>query len=108
MSLFLRESGPVSAPTIVFLHGGGVSGWSWQSQIEAFPDYHLLVPDLPEHGRSLNKAPLLAAAPESDCGCHPRRTRFHSQGRFSQLAAGRARHLQLDRPRMDRGPRAAE
>ena len=58
MSLFVRESGPVSAPTIVFLHGGGVSGWSWQPQIEAFPDYHLLVPDLPEHGRSLAEAPF--------------------------------------------------
>ena len=58
MSLFIRESGPVSAPTIVFLHGGGVSGWSWQPQIEAFPDYHLLVPDLPEHGRSLAEAPF--------------------------------------------------
>ena len=58
MSLFIRESGPVSAPTIVFLHGGGVSGWSWQPQIEAFPDYDLLVPDLPEHGRSLAEAPF--------------------------------------------------
>ena len=58
MSLFVRESGPISAPTIVFLHGGGVSGWSWQPQIEAFPDYHLLVPDLPEHGRSLAEAPF--------------------------------------------------
>ena len=58
MSLFVRESGPMSAPTIVFLHGGGVSGWSWQPQIEAFPDYHLLVPDLPEHGHSLAEAPF--------------------------------------------------
>jgi len=29
--------------------GGGVGGWSWRPQIEAFQsDYHLLVPDLPE------------------------------------------------------------
>jgi pimeloyl-ACP methyl ester carboxylesterase len=59
MSLFLAEYGPAGAPTILFLHGGGVGGWSWQPQIDEFQaDYHLLVPDLPEHGQSLAVAPF--------------------------------------------------
>jgi pimeloyl-ACP methyl ester carboxylesterase len=30
----------------------------WQPQVQAFTDYHCLVPDLPEHGRSLAEKPL--------------------------------------------------
>lgn len=37
---------------VVFLHGGGVSGWMWDKQVAAFDRYHCLVPDLPEHGLS--------------------------------------------------------
>jgi len=59
MPLHIAEYGPAEAPSILFLHGGGVGGWSWQPQIEAFQgDYHLLVPDLPEHGQSLDVAPF--------------------------------------------------
>ncbi len=59
MPLHIAEYGPAAAPTIVFLHGGGVGGWSWRPQVEAFQsDYHLLVPDLPEHGQSLDVAPF--------------------------------------------------
>ena len=54
MSLYFQEFGPTIAPTIVFLHGGGVSGWMWQPQIEQLRDYHCLVPDLPEQGESVN------------------------------------------------------
>ena len=51
--LSVRECGPASAPTICFLHGGGVSGWMWHPQVEALQGtYHCLVPDLPEHGLS--------------------------------------------------------
>ncbi|GGH11577.1 alpha/beta fold hydrolase [Paenibacillus segetis] len=52
MALFYRETGDIEAPLIVFLHGGGVSGWMWDKQIEYFRDYHCLVPDLPGHGSS--------------------------------------------------------
>ncbi|MEP7357215.1 MAG: alpha/beta hydrolase [Anaerolineales bacterium] len=53
MPLHITESGPATAPTIVFLHGGGVGGWSWRPQVAAFQaDYHCLVPDLPGHGQS--------------------------------------------------------
>jgi pimeloyl-ACP methyl ester carboxylesterase len=59
MPLHISEYGPASAPSILLLHGGGVAGWSWRPQIAAFQnDYHLLVPDLPEHGQSLDVAPF--------------------------------------------------
>jgi pimeloyl-ACP methyl ester carboxylesterase len=51
--LYTATYGNPSNPTIVFLHGGGGGGWMWQPQVVALKnDYHLLVPDLPEHGRS--------------------------------------------------------
>ena len=40
------------AETIVFLHGGNVAGWMWGQQIPAFPEYSILVPDLPGFGAS--------------------------------------------------------
>lgn len=61
MSLYVAESGPVTAPTIVFLHGGGTRGWSWQPQVERLPEYHCVVPDLPEHGRSRHSGPFTMA-----------------------------------------------
>jgi pimeloyl-ACP methyl ester carboxylesterase len=50
--LYYYESGFADAPAIVFLHGGGVSGWSWLPQVRSLPDYHCIIPDLPGHGRS--------------------------------------------------------
>ncbi|HSD82599.1 MAG TPA: alpha/beta hydrolase [Anaerolineae bacterium] len=59
MTLYTQEFGPANAPTIVFLHGGGVGGWMWKPQIAQLKDeYHLLVPDLPEHGQSAEVKPL--------------------------------------------------
>ncbi len=58
MSIFIQESGPLTAPTIVFLHGGGGAGWMWQPQVEALSDYHCLVPDLPEQGQSVDEKPF--------------------------------------------------
>ena len=58
MSIFFEESGNSEGQTIVFLHGGGISGWMWQKQLEHFGDYHCIVPDLPEHGRSMDEGPL--------------------------------------------------
>src|SRR5699024_6445798 len=34
----------------MFLHGGGVSSWMWDQQIQFFSHYHCIVPDLSEHG----------------------------------------------------------
>jgi pimeloyl-ACP methyl ester carboxylesterase len=51
-TLHTRASGPIDAPTIVFLHGGGSAGWMWEPVVAYLPDYHCLMPDLPEHGGS--------------------------------------------------------
>lgn len=53
MDLKIFEYGTVGQPTIVFLHGLGVSSWMWHDQIEALQDtYHLLAVDLPGNGES--------------------------------------------------------
>jgi pimeloyl-ACP methyl ester carboxylesterase len=50
--LYYTETGPADAPVIVFLHGGGVSGWSWKPQASRLTEYRCIVPDLPGHGQS--------------------------------------------------------
>lgn len=50
LALHYKEYGDQSAPLMVFLHGGGVSGWMWDRQIQYFTHYHCIVPDLPGHG----------------------------------------------------------
>ncbi|MFA9556661.1 alpha/beta fold hydrolase, partial [Evansella sp. AB-rgal1] len=52
MNLHYHEKGDKDAPLIVFLHGGGVSSWMWDKQIQYFKDYHCIAVDLPEQGRS--------------------------------------------------------
>lgn len=56
--LTLIETGSSEGASVVFLHGGGGAGWMWQPQIERMGDYHLLVPDLPEHGGSQEVKPF--------------------------------------------------
>jgi pimeloyl-ACP methyl ester carboxylesterase len=51
-SLYVSETGVPGAPGIVFLHGIGTSGWMWNRQTAALPDFHCLTPDLPGHGKS--------------------------------------------------------
>ena len=58
MDLFVRQSGPVGAPAIVFLHGGDMSGWSWEPVVERMQQYHCLVPDLPQYGKSFQHGPF--------------------------------------------------
>ncbi|MEE6176636.1 alpha/beta fold hydrolase [Mycobacterium sp. 050134] len=59
MDLFFRESGSARAPAIVFLHGGEYSGRSWQPVVERLRErYRCLVPDLPQHGNSLQPEPF--------------------------------------------------
>ena len=58
VDLFVRESGPVGAPAIVFLHGGNMSGWSWEPVVERMQQYRCLVPDLPHYGKSFHQGPF--------------------------------------------------
>ncbi|WP_120037429.1 alpha/beta hydrolase [Bacillus sp. PK3_68] len=55
MALQYQEHGDESAPLMLFLHGGGVSGWMWDKQVQYFAHYHCIVPDLPEHGLNNHK-----------------------------------------------------
>lgn len=53
MNLYVKESGVKNAPSIVFLHGIGVSSWMWADQITSLEqDYHCLTIDLPGNGES--------------------------------------------------------
>jgi pimeloyl-ACP methyl ester carboxylesterase len=53
MNLATNEVGPREAPTLLFLHGLGVSSWMWTEQVEALQDrYHCLTVDLPGSGDS--------------------------------------------------------
>ena len=54
----MRESGPIGAPAIVFLHGGYMSGWSWEPVVERMQRYRCLVPDLPQYGKSFRQGPF--------------------------------------------------
>lgn len=58
MNLYIKETGKNNSETIVFLHGGGIAGWMWDKQVKAFNDYHCIVPDLPEHGKSAEIKPF--------------------------------------------------
>ncbi|WAB84355.1 alpha/beta fold hydrolase [Microcella daejeonensis] len=51
-ALHVESEGPTDARTIVFLHGGSVSGWMWAPQRAGLQEFHHLVPDLPGYGGS--------------------------------------------------------
>ncbi len=58
MSLYIKETGKSNNETIVFLHGDGIASWMWDKQVEYFNDYHCIVVDLPEHGKSAGIKPF--------------------------------------------------
>jgi pimeloyl-ACP methyl ester carboxylesterase len=58
MGLHVRETGLAGAATIVFLHGGGQSGQSWQPVVDRLHQYRCIAPDLPEHGQSVDEGPF--------------------------------------------------
>ena len=52
LGLYYKEYGNEQGPLMVFLHGGGVSSWMWDKQIQYFSNYHCITIDLPEQGKS--------------------------------------------------------
>lgn len=58
MDIYFKETGKNNPETIVFVHGGGISGWMWDEQVKNFDKYHCIVPDLPEHGKSRDVKPF--------------------------------------------------
>ncbi len=58
MSLYFKETGKNNEETIFFLHEINMAGWMWDEQVDAFKDYHCIIPDLPEHGKSQDVIPF--------------------------------------------------
>lgn len=58
MSLSYEEYGNTNGPLIVWIHGGGVSGWMWNEQVQYFRSYHNIIPTLSEHGMNNNGIPF--------------------------------------------------
>lgn len=49
--MLFKDFGDKSLPTIVLLHGGGLSWWSLQNAVEALqPSYHVVTPVIDGHG----------------------------------------------------------
>lgn len=65
MELYIKESGTPGAPTLLFLHGSGTSGWMWEAQTHALADFHCLNIDLPGHGLS-NQVEWVSMADTAD------------------------------------------
>ncbi|MCA9904277.1 MAG: alpha/beta fold hydrolase [Anaerolineae bacterium] len=65
MSLYVHATGTPGAPSVVFLHGVGTSGWMWGKQIHALADFHCLNVDLPGHGKS-SHLPWVSLADTAD------------------------------------------
>lgn len=49
--MIFKEFGNKNNPTIIFIHGGGLSWWSWTAQIEALKgNYHIVAPIIDGYG----------------------------------------------------------
>jgi pimeloyl-ACP methyl ester carboxylesterase len=58
MDIYYEERGNLNGTSIVFIHGGAMNGEMWRSHLEYFKDYHCIIVDLPEHGKSVNLKPF--------------------------------------------------
>ncbi|MBZ9623785.1 alpha/beta hydrolase [Clostridium sp. FP2] len=49
--MLFKEFGNKNMPVIIFIHGGGLSWWSWKPQIEALKnDFYIITPIIDGHG----------------------------------------------------------
>ena len=46
---------------MILIHGGGLSSKQWKPQIDCLADFHLLIPDLPEQGKTSGEFELVDA-----------------------------------------------
>jgi pimeloyl-ACP methyl ester carboxylesterase len=89
MKLSYSETGPESAKTILFLYGGGAAAWVWQPQVDALKhDYHCLVPDLPEHGRSAEVKPFTIQGTASLVADLIREKAYHGRAHIIGISQG--------------------
>lgn len=65
MSMHVTELGNPEGDSVVFLHGGNVASWMWGVQLDAVPEFHAIVPDLPGFGAS-NTHPWVSLADTAD------------------------------------------
>lgn len=53
--MLFKEFGDKNLPTIIFLHGGGLSWWQWRYQIDTFKnEFHVIVFIIDGHGDDYN------------------------------------------------------
>lgn len=95
MSLYVHESGTADAPSIIFLHAIGTSGWMWHRQLAALHDFHCLVPDLPGHGQSAQRSWVSLAATATAIAEVIRSRTAHGQAHIVGLSLGSYVGLQL-------------
>jgi pimeloyl-ACP methyl ester carboxylesterase len=58
MPIYFEENSSKNPETLIFLHGGGAGAWMWRKTVQLLPDFHCLVPDLPEHDHSADIKPF--------------------------------------------------
>lgn len=86
--LYVEETGTPGAPSIIFLHGIGASGWMWSRQTATLADFHCLNVDLPGHGKS-NQITWVSLADTTDQIATIIRTRAtHAKAHIVGLSLG--------------------
>jgi pimeloyl-ACP methyl ester carboxylesterase len=61
VNIFHKSYGNPNGSSIVFIHGGGMRSDVWKNNLKHFKDFHCIVVDLPEHGRSSGIKPFTMA-----------------------------------------------
>jgi pimeloyl-ACP methyl ester carboxylesterase len=49
---FLYDGGSIQKPSLVLIHGAGCDHLFWPPEIRRLPDYRVITPDLPGHGKT--------------------------------------------------------
>lgn len=61
-SLTMFESGNPQGIPLILIHGGGGGVWTWDETVKFLADFHVILPELPEHGNSLSNGPFTIEA----------------------------------------------